>query len=166
MTNHTMTNHTMTIRTMTIRTMTSRLPVPRTGQSVRRITSLSLLAVGGLHLVWATGSTFPFKTRSALNDAVVGRQVAPGPAECCAVAALLAGAAGSIAAADGGRRPWARAASAGVAVVLAIRAAFGFAGRTAVLVPGSESPRFVRLDRWVYSPICALLAAGAATAAR
>jgi hypothetical protein len=112
------------------------------------------------------GSTFPFRTRQALNDAVIGRQVAPGPMQCGAVALLLGTAAGAVARADRGRDPWSRTAAAGVAVVLAVRAAFGFAGRTALLVPGSESPRFKRLDRCVFAPTCALLAAGAAGAAR
>jgi hypothetical protein len=71
-----------------------------------------------------------------------------------------------VTAADRRRRPLPRAASGGVAVVLAIRAAFGFAGRTSVLVPGSDSARFKRMDRCVYAPLCSLLAAGAVRAAR
>lgn len=129
-------------------------------------TTLALLAAGVIHAVWATGSTFPFRTRFALNDTVVGRQVTPGPTECLAVAVLLVSAAGAVARADRRRGPWSRTAAAGVAAVLAIRATLGFSGRTAMVVPGSESPRFKRMDRRVYSPICALLAAGAATAAR
>jgi len=129
-------------------------------------TSMALLAVGVVHLVWATGSTFPFRTRTALNDAVIGRQVAPGPAECCAVAALLGVAAGAVARAGTGHGPSSRVMATGVAVVLATRSAFGFAGRTALLVRGSESPRFMRMDRWIYSPTCAVLAIGAAAAAR
>jgi len=123
------------------------------------------LAIGVLHLVWASGSTFPFRTRRALNDAVIGRQVTPGSAECVAVAVLLGTAAGVVTRADRARDPWSRAGAAGVAAVLAVRAAFGFAGRTALLVRGSESRRFRRLDRSVYAPTCALLAAGAASAA-
>ncbi|MGE0000222.1 MAG: DUF3995 domain-containing protein [Ilumatobacteraceae bacterium] len=136
------------------------------GSTVTAGTVLALSAAGALHVAWAAGSTFPFRSREALNDAVIGRQVTPGPAECCAVAVLLGAA--SVVVATAGRahgRP-SRAAAAGVALVLGARAAFGFAGRTDVLVRGSESPRFRRLDRAVYSPICALLAAGAANAAR
>lgn len=131
-----------------------------------RCTALVLTVIGALHLGWAAGSTFPFRTRDALNDAVVGRPATPGPAECGAVAGLLAVAAAVVVAADRGRTWWARLASVGVASVLSTRAAFGFAGRTSVLVPGSESPRFKRLDRFVYSPLCTLLAVGAGAAAR
>ncbi|MGA9278867.1 DUF3995 domain-containing protein [Ilumatobacter sp.] len=126
----------------------------------------TLLAAGLLHLVWATGSTFPFRSRAALNDAVIGRQVTPGPRECVGVAVLLSAAAGAVACADRRQGPGSRIAASGVCVVLATRAAFGFAGRTSMLVPGSESTRFRRMDRSVYAPICALLAAGAGRAAR
>lgn len=137
-----------------------------TASTSARCTTLALSAIGALHVVWATGSTFPFRTRRALDDAVIGRQVAPGPVECVAVALLLGTAAGAVTRADRARDPWSRLAAAGVAVVLTIRAAFGFAGRTALLVPGSESPRFKRLDRRLYAPTCAVLAAGAGRAAR
>ena len=49
----------------------------------------------------------------------------------------------------------------GTASVLAVRAAFGFAGRTDALVPGSSSARFRRNDRRVMAPLCATLATGA-----
>ena len=140
---------------------------PVVGRSVApACTSAALLAIGGLHVVWATGSTFPFRTRWTLNDVVVGRQVAPGPRECCAVAALVVIAAGAVDRADRAGGRWSRLLAAGVACVLATRGAFGFAGRTSTLVPGSESPRFRRWDRSLYAPVCALLAAGAAKAAR
>jgi hypothetical protein len=144
----------------------NRLANTRRGSPAGTATTIALLLAGALHLVWATGSTFPFRSRSALNDTVVGRQVTPGPAQCLGVAGLLTCAAGLVASADRRDVPVARAATAIVALVLAIRAAFGFAGRTDLLVPGSDSPRFRRMDRRVYSPICALIAAGAGTAAR
>ena len=131
-----------------------------------RCTALTVSTIGVLHAAWARGSTFPFRTRRALADAVIGRDVTPGPVACGAVAVLLGTAAGVVLRADRRRDPLSRIAATGVALVLAIRSAFGFAGRTASLVPGSESPRFRRLDRVVYAPTCALLAAGAANAAR
>ena len=130
-----------------------------------RCTALTLSMIGMMHAAWATGSTFPFRTRRALADAVIGRDLTPGPLACGAVAGLLGTAAGVVLIADLRRDPLSRIAATAVAVVLAIRAAFGFAGRTASLVPGSESSRFQRLDRVVYAPTCALLAAGAANAA-
>ena len=139
----------------------TRTPISISGAA----TASGLLAAGALHVVWATGSTFPFGTREALNDTVIGRQVAPGPAECLAVAALLTTAAGAVVGAGRGHGP-SRVAASGVGAVLAVRAALGFAGRTALAVPGSDSPRFTRMDRRVYAPICALLAAGAAASAR
>ncbi len=129
----------------------------------------TVAAMGGaaaLHLAWAAGSTFPFASRAELNDTVIGKQVSPGPVECIAVAAALGTAGALVARSARGRRIIDRLGAAGVAAVLGTRAAFGFAGRTSVLVPGSESPRFVRMDRFVYSPICALLAAGAVTSAQ
>ena len=54
----------------------------------------------------------------------------------------------------------------GVAATLATRAAFGFAGRTDALVPGSDSVRFRRNDRRVFAPLCAALATGAVMSLR
>jgi hypothetical protein len=131
-----------------------------------RCTAVVLFAAAALHVVWATGSTFPFRTREALNDTVVGRQATPGPVECVAVAGMLVTAAGLVTSADRRHGSLSRCAAFAVAVVFAVRAAFGLAGRTAVLVPGSESSRFKRMDRWVYAPVCSCLAAGAARVAR
>lgn len=144
----------------------ARLSRPSVGSVAGRSTALVLGAVGVVHVVWATGSTFPFTSRAALNDTVVGRHATPGPAECLAVAALLATAAGAVTSADRRHGPVSRLVTCGVALVLATRAAFGLAGRTAILVPGSESERFKRMDRTVYAPLCAALAVGALTTAR
>jgi hypothetical protein len=118
-----------------------------------------------LHLGWARGSTFPFRSRAELNDAVIGRDATPSPAACIAVATALAGAAAVVGRSGTGGGPVPRAGAGVVAVVLTTRAVFGFAGRTDLLVPGSDSARFRRLDRRVFAPICALLGSGAATAA-
>ena len=44
-----------------------------------KIASAGLLAIGGLHVVWSTGSSWPMKDRRLLTDAVVGSKddVAP-----------------------------------------------------------------------------------------
>jgi len=47
----------------------------------------------------------------------------------------------------------------GVIAVLTTRGAFGLAGRTDLLSPGSTSEDFRRLDRRFYSPLCLALAA-------
>ena len=93
----------------------TRTPISISGAA----TASGLLAAGALHVVWATGSTFPFGTREALNDTVIGRQVAPGPAECLAVAALLTTAAGAVVGAGRGHGP-SRVAASGVGAVLAL----------------------------------------------
>jgi Protein of unknown function (DUF3995) len=46
----------------------------------------------------------------------------------------------------------------GVAGVLGGRGALGLAGKTQVVSPSSDSARFSRLDRRVYSPLCLGLA--------
>lgn len=126
-----------------------------------RTASAALLAIAGMHVVWATGSSWPLGDRTLMTDAVVGTDEAnaPSAAACLAVAGLLTTAAAFV---DG--RPRAapaisRIGAAGVVATLATRAGFGLAGRTDVLVPGSSSARFRRLDRRVYSPLCLSLAA-------
>jgi hypothetical protein len=126
-----------------------------------RIAATSLLGVGGLHVVWAIGSSWPMGDRQQLADAVVGTDNAepPSPAACLAVAGLLTTAAALV---DGHPRSapaLSRIGSAGVAAVLATRGGLGLAGRTDIVSPGSTSERFRRLDRWVYSPFCLVLAA-------
>jgi hypothetical protein len=126
-----------------------------------RTASAGLLAIAGLHVVWATGSSWPLRDSSMLTDAVVGNEggVVPSPAACLAVAGLLGTAAALV---DGRPRRMpaiGRIGSAGVVATLATRGGFGLAGRTDALVPGSSSERFRRLDRRVYSPLCLSLAA-------
>lgn len=133
---------------------------------LRVLVSATLAAVAALHLAWGRGSPFPFATVDDRNDAVVGRPVTPSPASCHLVALVLAGQATAVLRAASPERRVARALCKGAAGALAVRAGFGFAGHTDALVPGSNSPRFRRLDRRVYSPLCALLAAGTFLSAR
>jgi len=132
----------------------------------RAATSLTLATIGGLHVAWGRGSTFPFPTREELNDKVVGRQATPSPAACYAVAGLLAAASGLVAGLPTRRSPVRRVGVVGVALTLGGRAALGFSGRTDVVSPGSVSPRFRRMDRRVLSPLCLALAAGAVSSLR
>jgi hypothetical protein len=137
--------------------------------SIRRstaITTASVLAgIGALHVAWGFGSSFPFRDRAALADTVVGNDAVPGRGASLAVAGLLALAAGLVADVLPVAPTFRRVGVLGVASVLATRAAFGFAGSTERLVPGSNSPRFVTADRHVFAPLCAALAAGAAVSA-
>jgi hypothetical protein len=132
----------------------------------RVATAAALGALAGLHVAWGLGSSFPFRDADELADAVVGRRAVPPPGACFAVAGALLAATALVADVGGLPRSVQRLGVGGVAAVLATRAALGFAGRTDLAVPGSASPRFRRLDRGVYSPLCLALAAGALTARR
>jgi hypothetical protein len=129
----------------------------------QRATTATLGAIGLLHVWWGV------RPRSAdgsrMTDAVVGSGKAPSRAACFAVAGLLGIAATGVAGRP--RRPrWiSRGIQLGVALVLGTRGAFGLAGRTDLLVPGSSSPTFRKWDRRLYGPLCVALAAGAASAA-
>ena len=126
----------------------------------QRASSAGLLAIAGLHGVWATGSSWPMRDGDALAQSAGGGR-SHTAAECLAVAGLLT-AASALVAGRPRRAPWLRRTGAGTVVaVLATRGAFGLAGRTDALVPGSSSARFRRLDRRYYSPLCLALAAGA-----
>lgn len=128
-----------------------------------RVAAGTLLGIGGVHVAWGRGSSFPFPTAEKMHDAVIGRPVSPSPASCYAVAGLLTIAAGATVGLPSRRSRLRKLAVIGTASVLATRAGFGFSGRTDALVPGSASPRFRLLDRRVYSPLCLALAVGVMT---
>jgi hypothetical protein len=95
-----------------------------------------------------------------LADAVIGQTTVPSSRACFFVASLLAAGAALVL----NRLPmpkwfrrWALALMAGV---LAIRSVAGFGAKTSLLSKGSDSVRFRRLDRQLYSPLCRLLATG------
>jgi hypothetical protein len=131
-----------------------------------RLTAGTLLGIAGVHVAWGRGSTFPFATVADLTDAVVGKDVVPSPPACYAVAGLLTVAAAATAGLPVPTSRGRRLTVLGAATVLAIRATAGFAGRTDLLVPGSESARFRRNDRRVFAPLCAALATGAVMSLR
>lgn len=124
-------------------------------------TAATLAGIGAIHVAWGTGSAFPLADRDELADAVVGSDSVPGPAASFAVAALLGVAAGLVADVLPVPRRVRAVGVGGAAAVLAVRSAFGLAGRTELLVPGSNSARFVALDRRFYAPLCGVLALGA-----
>ena len=124
------------------------------------LTSVTLAAIGGLHIAWGRGSSFPFAGQSELSDAVVGSRVVPSAAACYAVAAALVTASALVADAPIAPRRVRRLGRQAVGGVLAVRGIVGLTGRTDMLSPGSTSPRFRRLDRRYYSPLCLALALG------
>jgi hypothetical protein len=129
-------------------------------------TGSALAAVGALHVAWGRGATWPFADHRALADEVVGRPAAPSPGACYAVAGLLGTAAVLVAGPEVGAPQLREVGRLGVAGVLGTRAALGFAGKTHLVSPGSSSPAFRRNDRRWFSPLCAVLALGAARSAR
>ncbi|MCE9623532.1 MAG: DUF3995 domain-containing protein [Actinomycetia bacterium] len=122
------------------------------------------MVIAVLHVAWGRGSSVPFRSRSELADAVVGSDSVPPPPACYAVAAALAGAAALLLDVPIAPRPVRRLGRRVAAGVLLVRGVAGASGRTDLLVPGSVSPRFRRLDRRFFAPLCLALAAGAAAA--
>jgi Protein of unknown function (DUF3995) len=130
------------------------------------LTAAALSTLAGLHVAWGRGSSFPFATRGELADAVVGAYEVPGPGACYVVASALAAAAAvleNVPPLPARPRRLGLRATAGI---IGLRGVVGLAGRTALVSPGSSSPRFVRLDQRVYSPLCLGLAAGTWHASR
>ena len=129
-------------------------------RSSARLTGGALAALAALHLAWGWGSAFPFRTRDELAEAVVGSARVPPPPACFAVAGVLATGAALVTEVVPLPARVHRASLLGMATVFGVRSALGFSGRTALLSPGSDSERFVRLDRSVYAPICLALSIG------
>jgi hypothetical protein len=129
----------------------------------RFATAATLAAIGGLHVAWGRGSSFPFATERELSDAVVGSDAVPSAGACYTVAAALFAASALVADAPIAPRRVSRLGRRVVGAVLAVRGVAGLLGRTDVLSPGSASARFRRLDRRYFSPLCLALAAGSQT---
>ena len=130
--------------------------------AARAVTAAVLAVLAALHVAWGMGSSFPMTDDDHLADAVAGSPVTPSPAACFAVAGALASASALVA---GAPRRDSRIRQAGTIVVAGVfagRALLGFTGRTDLVAPGGAvSERFSHLDRTRYSPLCALIAAGA-----
>ena len=131
---------------------------------VQRLTAAILAALAALHVAWGSGSSFPFRNRDDLADAVVGSSTVPRPAACLAVAGALT--AGAVLVAGVGPQPPCirRPLLLGVSSTLGLRGLLGWAGKTETIAPGSNSERFVQLDRRIYSPLCIALALGSLAA--
>jgi Protein of unknown function (DUF3995) len=117
-------------------------------------------------VAWGFESSFPFRDRATLADCVVGSDEVPSRSACLAVGALLT--AGAALAADWLPLPH-RVRAKGLramAAVLGIRGVLGLINKTALVAPGSTSPRFQRLDRTRYAPLCLVLAINALISSR
>ena len=137
----------------------------RTGQLVGLGGAAALGGIGAIHVAWARGSSFPFTTQERFNDVVVGSNHTPPSGASYAVAVALGAATVLVGGAAVSHRPLVRVGAVAVGLVLAVRAAFGLAGRTDVLVPGSNSKTFRRADRFAFAPLCVALSTSAIWAA-
>lgn len=129
-------------------------------------TAGTLAALGGLHLAWAAGSSFPAASRADLADLVAGTDEVPGVGPSTAVAAALGAAAALVADVAPLPPPIRRIGVVGVVSVLGLRGLAGLTGRTRLLVPWEPSPSFVRRDRRRFGPLCLALALGAVASLR
>jgi len=127
--------------------------------AARVISWIGLTAVGGLHLCWSAGSSWPAKNRARLASATVGNaraMPAPGPTAVVGAAALVGGAVTAGALGESrlivcGRRL--------IGLALLARAMLGGEVALRALGMGAPDPRFRRLDARAYRPLCAVLGA-------
>jgi hypothetical protein len=140
------------------------MQIRRTGAAAAA--STALLVLSALHAAWGAGSAWPFPDRAALADAVIGASDVPGPAACFAVSGALAAASALVAGRPARKPRLRRIGTGGVVAVLAARGGLGLAGRTRLVSPSSQSGKFARLDRRVYSPLCLALAGLSALSVR
>lgn len=135
-------------------------------RGARIISGVGLMAVGGLHALWATGSHWPARSRERLAEAVIGSDEAFPGAVPTAVVAGGALASGVVAVgALGDTRlavRWRRLAGVG----LLVRAAVGGDVALAVLGRPAAGEKFITLDNRVYRPLCAVLGIAALVGAR
>lgn len=125
---------------------------------------LLLLAIAGLHVAWACGSSLPCASRERLALVVVGRAAQrgmPGRVATWAVAIALVAAAGCTAALAGfvdDPLPRGGLALGGLTLVavFGLRALGGYF--EVVLRPEIRGTPYLRYSRWVYSPLAGLLA--------
>ena len=124
------------------------------------------MGLAGVHVIWAAGASWPLPDRASLSDAVIGHDHFPPPTACLAVAVVLAVGSALVAGRPAHPDRLQRIGAAGVVGGLAMRGLLGLAGLTHLVSPGSSSPRFRRLDRRFYAPLCLTLAALATPAVR
>jgi Protein of unknown function (DUF3995) len=141
--------------------------------SARNLTTLGLTAVGGIHLAWAAGSSWPTSDRGKLADLVVGVRPFPSTAMTLGVVSLIGAGITFVEMESravpppGGRSATSaqrvrRLAATGVPAVLAVRGVGGLIVST--LNVRSVTPEFRTWDLILYSPFCIALAVGAAMA--
>lgn len=132
----------------------------------RVVAAVGLVSVGVLHGIWASGSSWPAKSRAELADATVGSASAPPAPVATAVVAAMATAAGIVAGGALGDRPIAVLARRATGLALLTRAAAG--GVVACRALGLPEPgdRFRAFDARFYRPLCLVLGIAVLVGAR
>ena len=137
-------------------------------------TATALGGLAALHVLWATGSTFPVRDADEFAETFLGVDGvgSPGPGACLAVAGALGAAAGAVLVRGASTPSHAPSTTTSLAS-LAVRGAsavLGARGLAGLLVSGTglrrTSERFRSLDLSVYSPLCLALAGGLLTVER
>lgn len=133
----------------------------------RVVAAVGLVSVGVLHGIWASGSSWPAKSRAELADATVGSASAPPAPIATAVVAAMATAAGIVAGGALGDRPIAVLARRATGLALLTRAAAGGVV-VACRALGLPEPgdRFRAFDARFYRPLCLVLGITALVGAR
>lgn len=126
----------------------------------------ALTLIAAIHVYWGLGYYWPFETKQALVDAVMGdpraRRIPPMSATGVVAAAIWAAGFAALRASGAIDFGWAwlaRGACALLALVFLVRAASGFALGGAIL-HYRVTPVFKTLDLWFYSPLCLAFAMG------
>lgn len=131
----------------------------------RAVAAVGLVGVGALHAAWASGSSWPARSRRELADAVVGSDAAPAPLPTAAVA-VAATAGGLVAGGALGDRPIAVAGRRAAGLALIARAVVGGPVACRLLGLPEPSDRFRELDARYYRPLCVVLGVAALLGAR
>lgn len=123
----------------------------------RAVSVAGLAALSALHVIWASGSSWPAKSTERLAEAVVGQTVEmPGRLPTAVIAAGAAGAA-CLVSGGLGERGIARFGARFTGTAMLLRAVLGGDVALAALGLPPSSQTFRRLDRRYYRPFAALL---------
>ncbi len=137
-------------------------PLGRIGQVVA---TTSLGAIGAIHLLWASGASWPASSRKRLARQVIGSDEMPSAGACLVVGGgMLTGSA--IIAGAGGTHTLAKAARVAAALAFLLRGTMNGARVTALLGRPGPHRRFVELDRRIYRPLCLITGAAIVLAVR